>query len=112
MSPWTYAEALDGTGIETDVARKTALVLRAAGRPLTHEGYMFEPDIAALIFYSEPLPPAYDAAERALRMEEQARDENPMDQFALPQDSHITPSVIARRAARDVDWSALNAVPA
>jgi hypothetical protein len=108
---WTYSEALQGTGLDKDDARKTALILRAAGRPVTHEGYMLALDIKALAYYSDHLPAAYDAAERELEMEEQARDRNPNDRFTLPQDSHINSSKIAHRAAQDVNWDALNVVP-
>jgi hypothetical protein len=68
-------------------------------------------DIKALAYYSDHLPAAYDAAERELEMEEQARDRNPNDRFTLPQDSHINSSKIAHRAAQDVNWDALNVVP-
>ena len=112
MTPMTYSEVLDAAQLDVDEARKTGLILRLAGRPITHQGYMFEQDIQALVFYSDKLPELYDAAERQMRMEERDRDNDPEDPFKLPRDSRVTGIRVARRAARGIDWDALSAVAA
>ena len=103
---FTYVEGVQMSGLEWERARKASLVLRAAGYPVTGNGYMTEDSIANLIAYAEPAEAAYDAAEQALRMHERDRDNDPDDRFTLPQDSHITSSVIAHRAAQSLDLAA------
>jgi len=99
---FTYIEGVAESGLEEQRARKASLILRAAGHPITNRGYMTPSDIRALASAAEPAEAAYDAAERELRMEERDRDNDPDDRFTLPQDSHITSSVIAHRAAQNL----------
>ena len=98
----TYAEDVAASGLEPERARKASLVLRACGFPVTRDGFMTPDDIRALASAAEPAEAAYDAAERELRVEERDRDNDPDDRFTLPQDSHITSSVIAHRAAQNL----------
>ena len=98
---YTYVQGVELALLDPTRARKAAAILRAAGTPVTRDGYMTVRAIEVLASFTEDGAAAYDAAERAMEQEERQREQNE-EGFVLPRDSRISSRSVARRAAREL----------